>query len=55
MGDTEQSWQEWCAVLQAEVTNTCMSCGGWGNHGYDDEGREMVCHACYGTGKYDVK
>ena len=54
MGNTEQVWQEWCAVLQAEELGDCESCWGWGNHGYDDEGREMVCYTCFGTGKYST-
>ena len=47
------TWSEWVLVTQTEATDTCTSCGGWGNHGYDDEGRELVCYACNGTGGFN--
>ena len=50
--ETQNFWQEYCAVLQAEEQGNCASCYGWGNHGYDDENNEMVCYACCGTGMH---
>lgn len=28
----------------------CPSCGGFGDHGLDDEGKPFVCYTCYGEG-----
>jgi DnaJ-class molecular chaperone len=29
----------------------CPSCGGFGNHGFEEEsGNEYICYACGGTG-----
>lgn len=38
----------------SEEQGNCASCYGWGNHGYDDENNEIVCYACFGTGKYST-
>ena len=33
--------------------NICPSCGGFGDHGLDEDGRLYVCYGCGGTGKYN--
>jgi hypothetical protein len=51
--ETQQSWQEWVVLTQAEATDTCISCYGWGDHGVEEEtGCLYTCYACCGTGKY---
>lgn len=34
--------------------NICPSCGGFGDHGCDEDGLLYVCYACSGTGLYTV-
>ena len=49
------SWLEWCFESQHEVLDKCTSCGGWGDHGLEEEtGCLYTCYACYGTGKYHL-
>lgn len=50
--ETQDSWQEWVRVAEAEATNTCMSCGGDGHHGYDEADCLYICYGCGGTGRY---
>jgi hypothetical protein len=51
--ETQESWEEWVMLTQAEAADTCMRCGGWGDHGFEEEtGRLYTCYACCGTGKY---
>lgn len=33
-----------------ETRVDCPSCGGWGDHGLDDEGKVYTCYTCYGEG-----
>ena len=36
---------------QSERNEVCESCGGFGDHGYEEEsGMPYTCYACYGTG-----
>ena len=36
----------------AEQSDVCESCGGWGYHGIEEEsGLPYVCYSCCGTGK----
>jgi hypothetical protein len=51
--ETQESWEEWVMLTQAEATDTCMRCGGWGDHGVEEEtGCLYTCYACGETGKY---
>lgn len=50
----------WATDPGAEATavamNLCPSCGGFGDHGYEEEtGRELTCYACGGTGRRVVE
>ena len=52
-------WREyaaWQAHLAREAylraLNECESCGGFGDHGVDEDGCLYVCYGCGGTGKY---
>ena len=47
-----RDWEEYCDDEQSRALNFCPCCGGWGNHGYDDEERLYTCYTCCGTGKY---
>jgi hypothetical protein len=39
-------------VKKVEPSDDCDSCGGWGDHGVEEEtGCLYVCYACGGTGK----
>lgn len=50
------SWMEWEVETQHEVLDKCTSCGGWGDHGFEEEtGFLYTCHACFGTGQYDAR
>ena len=38
------------------ITIRCESCGGFGDHGYEEEtGCAYTCYACYGTGFIQVR
>lgn len=47
-----QAYEAYCSDQQYRELNICNSCGGYGDHGYDDEGRAYLCYACCGDGKY---
>lgn len=34
------------------ANNICQSCGGFGDHGTDEDGCLYVCYGCGGTGKF---
>ena len=44
---------EYCQWLAVEASpDYCESCGGWGDHGFEEEScNPYVCFACGGTGK----
>jgi hypothetical protein len=47
------AWQEWLArEAHYEAINCCTHCGGFGDHGLDEDGCLYVCYGCGGTGKY---
>lgn len=33
----------------------CDSCDGFGDHGYDEEGKQYICHACGGAGYIPIR
>ena len=56
-----ETWLEYSEELRIESVeryykfqNICPSCGGCGDHGYDEEGCLYVCYGCGGTGKYFI-
>lgn len=49
---SNRDWEDYCEDEQDRALDRCPSCGGYGDHGYDDEYRLFVCYACCGTGKY---
>ena len=52
MNKRHQEDNEYCLWLAVEASpDYCESCGGWGDHGFEeDSGNPYVCHACGGTG-----
>jgi hypothetical protein len=42
-------YSQWLSV--EEAPDYCESCGGFGDHGLDEEDKIYICYACGGTGK----
>jgi hypothetical protein len=42
-------YSQWLSV--EKTPDYCESCGGFGDHGLDEEDKIYICYACGGTGK----
>lgn len=48
------AYEEYAEMLKQEKEDMfCTSCDGFGDHGFDEEGKIYVCYGCGGTGKRD--